>query len=47
MKSKLLCGSALIGRSVDLIEEFVFDDLRHQSMNSFDGCLAAKEHKNK
>lgn len=34
--------SGLIGRCVDLIEEFVLDDLRHQAMNRLYGCLAAK-----
>lgn len=31
----------LTGRCVDLIEEFVFNYLRHQAVNGFYGCLAA------
>lgn len=37
--------SGLICRRVDLIEEFVLDDLRHQTMNGFNGCLAAERKK--
>lgn len=32
----------LIGRSVDLVEELVFNDLGHQAMNSLNSRLAAK-----
>lgn len=42
MKSKSARGSGLIAGCVDLIEEFVLNDLRHQTMNCFYGCLAAK-----
>lgn len=31
----------LTGRCVDLIEEFVFNYLRHQAVNGFYGCLTA------
>lgn len=34
-------GHYLTGRCVDLIEEFVFNYLRHQAVNGFYGCLAA------
>ncbi len=41
VKSKSAHSSGLIGRCVDLIEEFVLNDLRHQAMDCLYGCLAA------
>lgn len=37
----------LIGRCVDLIEEFVLNYLRHQAVNCLYGCLAAATHRQK
>lgn len=34
--------SGLVGRRVDLIEEFILDDLRHQTMDRLNGRLAAR-----
>lgn len=42
MDKHRIAGQYLTARRVDLIEEFVFNYLRHQAVNSLYGCLAAK-----
>lgn len=46
VKSKSARSSGSIARRVDLIEELVLNDLRHQAMNCLYGCLAARRNHN-